>query len=139
MSSSAAERGLVLVDTSAWIGFFATRGYEEIKTCLAALLDQDRVATAGPIALELLQGCRSLEERVELKRKLQAVHWLTTEDRHWYQAGEQAFVLRRAGLTVSAIDALIATLAESYGCALLQRDRDFEQIARHTSLRLMNV
>lgn len=139
MSPSAAERGLVLVDTSAWVGFFAKRGYEEIKACLAVLLDQDRVATAGPIALELLQGCRSLEERAQLAQKLRALHWLAAEDRHWYQAGEQAFVLRRAGLTVSAIDALIATLAESYGCALLQRDRDFEQIARHTSLRLVNV
>lgn len=139
MSPSAAERGLVLVDTSAWIGFFAKKGYEEIKACLTALLDHDRVATAGPIALELLQGCRSPEERVELEQKLRALHWLVTEDRHWYQAGESAFALRRAGLTVSAIDALIATLAESYGCALLQRDRDFEQIARHTSLRLVNV
>ncbi len=137
MSPSAAERGLVLVDTSAWIGFFAKKGYEDIKTCLATLLDHDRVATAGPIALELLQGCRSLEERAKLEGKLRALHWLAAEDRHWYEAGEQAFVLRRAGLTVSAIDALIATLAQSYGCALLQHDRDFEQIARHTSLRLV--
>jgi predicted nucleic acid-binding protein len=129
----------VLVDTSAWIGFFAKKGYKEIKACLTALLDHDRVATAGPIALELLQGCRSQEERIELEQKLHALHWLATEDRHWYQAGERAFTLRRAGLTVSAIDALIATLAESYGCALLQRDRDFEQIARHTSLHLVTV
>jgi predicted nucleic acid-binding protein len=127
------------VDTSAWIGFFAKNGYEEIKRCLTSLLDHDRVATAGPIALELLQGCRSLEERAQLEQKLRALHWLATEDTHWYQAGETAFTLRRAGLTVSAIDALIAILAESHGCALLHRDHDFEQIARHTSLRLVNA
>lgn len=130
---------LILVDTSAWIAFFATSGYSEIKKFLRYLLDTDRVATGGPIALELLQGCRSLEERTELEEKLWSLNWLATEDHHWYLAGRTAFELRRLGITVSAIDALIATLAEAYGCSLLQLDRDFELIARHTGLRLARV
>ena len=135
----AARRDLVLVDTSAWIGFFAKSGHDAIKTRLMALLDHDQVATAGPIVLELLQGCRSLEERAQLEHMLEALHWLATEDRHWFEAGKQAFALRRAGITVSAIDALIATLADSYGCSLLQQDRDFEHISRHTRLRLVKI
>lgn len=135
--SSAAQGELVLVDTSAWIGFFARTGYSELKARLKKLLDDDRVATAGPIAMELLQGCRSTEERAQLERQVRALHWLSTEDRHWFIAGETAFELRREGVTVSAIDALIATLAETYHCALLHLDDDFEQIARHRHLKLV--
>jgi predicted nucleic acid-binding protein len=50
-----------------------------------------------------------------------------------------AFSLRRKGVTVSAIEILIATLADDYGCALLQRDSDFELIARNTDLHLVEV
>jgi len=137
--SPAAPAKLVLVDTSAWIGFFARTGYPDLKTRLKKLLDEDRVATAGPIVLELLQGCRSSEERTQLERHLRALHWLATEDRHWFLAGETAFALRRDGITVSAIDALIAVLTTVYDCALLHRDSDFDLIARHTPLHLLAV
>ncbi len=43
-----AQTDLVLVDTSAWIGFFARTSYHDIKRWLGELLDNDRVATAGP-------------------------------------------------------------------------------------------
>jgi len=125
----------VLVDTSAWISFFAKSGYPEIKELLKSLLDEDRVATAGPIVLEILQGCRSVKERQRMEELFRALHWLITEEHHWYQAGQTAFALRRQGITVSAVDALIATLAESHGCPLLHRDTDFKHIARHTGLR----
>jgi predicted nucleic acid-binding protein len=137
--SPAAQGDPILVDTSAWIGFFARTGYSELKTRLKKLLDDDRVATAGPIVLELLQGCRSKEERTQLDRRLRALHWLAIEDRLWFMAGETSFTLRREGITISAIDALIATLAETYDCALLHLDSDFDQIARHTRLRLVRV
>ena len=139
MSPQRLPNNPVLVDTSAWICFFAKSGYAGIKARLRELLDNDHVATAGPIALELLQGCRSSEERAALEEKLKSLHWLSTQDQHWYTAGRLAFALRRKGVTVSAIDVLIATLAEDYGCALLQRDSDFEVIARNTDLRLVEV
>jgi len=128
---------IVLVDTSAWISFFARTGYPAIKRALGALLQDDRVATAGPIALELIQGCRSAAERDRLERNLRTLHWLAVDDAHWYRAGALAFRLRRRGVTVSAIDSLIATLANSYGCSLLQQDGDFDHIARLGGLRLM--
>jgi predicted nucleic acid-binding protein len=139
VSPQRVQNNPVLVDTSAWICFFAKSGYAEIKARLRELLDNDQVATAGPIALELLQGCRSSEERALLEEKLKALHWLSTQDQHWYTAGGLAFALRCKGVTVSAIDVLIATLAEDYGCALLQRDSDFGLIAQNTDLRLVEV
>jgi len=130
---------VVLVDTSVWIDFFARSGHRSIKDTLVTLLDNDQAATAGPIVLEVLQGCRSASERGRLEQNLGALHWLPVEDRHWYLAGTMAFRLRRRGVTISALDALIATLAESSGCPLFQHDRDFVLIARHTELRLLTL
>lgn len=132
-------RGLknpVLIDTSAWIGFFAKTGYPQIKEQLKKLLDNNAVATAGPIVLELFQGCRSTKERRILQEQLEGIHWLVTEDQHWFQAGEMANDLRQKGITVSAIDALIATLAQAYQCQLMHLDQDYEHIAKHTTLSL---
>lgn len=137
--SPAAQRELVLVDTSAWIGFFARTGYQSLKASLNNLIEEDRVATVGPIILELLQGCRSAEERTQLERYLRALRWLSIEDQHWFEAGATAFTLRRTGVTVSSMDALIATLAQAYGCVLLHLDHDFELIASHTQLRLVKI
>ena len=136
--TAASPRDLVLVDTSAWIDFFSRRGSRTLKARLRRLLDDDNVATTGPVVLELLQGCRSEPEREQLERYFRALHWLPVEDRHWYSAGAMAFRLRRRGITVSAVDAVIATVADSHGCSLLQQDRDFEHIARYTGLRLVD-
>jgi predicted nucleic acid-binding protein len=129
--------GPVLVDSSAWICFFARRGYPEIKARLGSLLDDDRVAITGPIVLELLQGCRSEAERVKLEALFLGLHWLRVEDRHWHEAGKIAFGLRRLGLTIGTVDILIATIARDHGSPLLHRDSDFTQIAQHIELRIL--
>ena len=126
---------LVLVDTSAWICFFSRRGFEEIKRALSALLDEDRVATGGPILIELIQGTRTSEEKETVKNLFRGIHWLSVTDDHWHQAGEMAFDLRRTGVTSSAIDTLIATLAIGYDCTLLHKDSHFDLIARNSSLK----
>ena len=126
---------LVLVDTSAWICFFSRRGFEDIKKTLSTFLDEDRAATAGPILVELIQGTRTVEEKETIKRLFRGVHWLSVSDDHWHKAAELAFVLRRKGVTSSAIDTLIAILAIDYRCLLLHKDAHFELIARNASLK----
>lgn len=124
----------VLVDTSGWICFFARKGFPQIKQALVRLLDANRVAVTGPIFLELIQGCRNEKEKREMERCLQGLHWLAVEDRHWHQAADLAFSLRRKGVTVSAMDALIATIAVTYNCAVLHKDRDYDLITRSGEL-----
>ena len=128
-------RDLVLVDTSAWICFFSRRGFEDIKKALFALLDEDRTAIAGPILVELIQGTRTSEEKEMIKTLMRGIHWLSVSDDHWHKAAEMAFALRRKGITCSAIDTLIATLAIDYHCLLLHKDSHFGLIARNTSLK----
>jgi len=127
-------KDLVLIDTSGWICFFSLRGYEEMKKRISILLDEDRVAIAGPILIELIQGTRNEEEKEKVKGYVKGLHWLSVTDDHWHQSADFAFKLGRKGITSSAIDVLIATLAMDYQCSLLHKDSDFDQISRHASL-----
>jgi predicted nucleic acid-binding protein len=127
-------KDLVLIDTSGWICFFSRRGYEEMKKQISTLLDEDRVAIAGPILIELIQGARNEEEKEKVNGYVKGLHWLQVTDDHWHQSADFAFKLRRKGITSSAIDVLIATLAMDYQCSLLHKDSDFDQISRHSPL-----
>jgi predicted nucleic acid-binding protein len=127
-------KDLVLIDTSGWICFFSHRGYEEMKKRISALLEEDRVAIAGPILIELIQGTRNEEEKGKVEGYVKGLHWLPVTDEHWHQSANFAFKLRRKGITSSAIDVLIATLAMDYQCSLLHKDSDFDQISHHSSL-----
>ena len=127
-------RDFVLIDTSGWICFFSRRGYEEMKKVISNLLDEDRVAIAGPVLIELIQGAKNQGEKENIKHYVRGLLWLPVTDDQWHKSAELAFELRRKGITSSAIDTLIATLAIDYDCALLHRDSDFDQIARYSSL-----
>jgi predicted nucleic acid-binding protein len=115
--------------------FFPSRVWRSFKQTLSTLLDEDRAAIAGPILIELIQGTRTAEEKGTIKTVVRGIHWLTVSDDHWQKAAEMAFSLRRKGVTSSAIDTLIATLAIDYHCILLHQDSHFELIARNSSLK----
>ncbi len=130
---------LVLVDTSAWICFFARKGFIEMKEAVSALLDNNSVAIAGPIIVELIQGARTENEKEIIKSKIKGLYWLKITDEHWHKTAEFSFSLRRKGVTISAIDSLLSTIAIEYNCSILHKDSDFDIIAKHTALRLFNV
>ena len=130
--------GLVLVDTSAWICFFDRKGFTDLKETIATLLDEGRVAIAGPILVELLQGARTMGEKQTLERSSRGLQWLRIEDGHWQKAADLSFALRRKGITISAVEGLIAAVAISYHCRLLHQDSDFERIAGYSNLRLFH-
>ncbi len=132
-------QNLVLIDTSAWICFFARKGFIEIKDTISILLDNNRVAIAGPIMVELIQGARTDKEKDDIKSKTNGLHWLGITDEHWHKTADLSFNLRRKGVTVSAIDSLLSVVAISYNCKVLHKDSDFELIARHSSLKLFDL
>jgi len=127
-------KNLVLIDTSGWICFFASRGHEDMKKVISILLDEDRVAIGGPILVELVQGSRGVEEKQNINNYTKGIHWLRVTDEHWHQSAELIFQLRRKGVKSSIIDVLIAVLAMDCQCTLLHKDTDFDHIARNSSL-----
>ena len=128
----------VLIDTSGWICFYAREGFEEIKNAVVLLLDENRAAIAGPVLVELIQGARTEKEKEEIQDCAKGLHWLDVTDDHWHKAAELAFGLRRKGITTSAMDTIIATLAIEHNCLLLNRDVHFDMIAKHSYLRCYN-
>jgi predicted nucleic acid-binding protein len=55
---------------------------------------------------------------------------------HWIRAGELRLRCGERGLSVSTPDAHVSQCALDRDAVLLTRDKIFEQIARHTRLRL---
>jgi predicted nucleic acid-binding protein len=119
----------ILVDTSAWILSFKRTGDPRIKEFLRQSIIAGTVSTCSLIILELLQGCRTEEERDSLKIKLESLDALSFTVSTWEQAYELGFTLRRKGLTISTTDLIIAALASENKCLLLHHDQHFEKIA----------
>jgi hypothetical protein len=76
---------------------------------------------------------------VGLKKWIKGIRWLSVTDSIWNNAAEMAFALRRKGITMSAIDTLIAALAIEYDCCLLHRDSHFDLVARHCELKCYSL
>ena len=64
---------------------------------------------------------------------------MNIEERHWQQAADLSFRLRRKGITISAIDAIISVIAIDYSCELLHYDSDFNLISEHSKLKIVSI
>lgn len=115
----------VLVDTSAWVAYF--RGAEPVRSAVLALLAEGRALRCGPVELELRQGLR----RPEADRVLSLWLGLTplrVEEIDFASAGDLLRELRSRGVTVPAMDALIASLAVRREVPLLSLDQHFAAV-----------
>ena len=123
----------VLVDTSAWIVSFKRGGDQRLKEFLRQSIIAGLAVTTPIILLELLQGCRSTEERDALRIKLESLDLLSVDSSAWEQAYELGFLLRRKGLTIPTTDLIIAAMAIENKTILLHHDEHYEMIALHYS------
>ncbi len=119
---------MILVDTSAWIGFFRNRG--PVAAVVDHALEDDAVALCGPILTELRRGFKSPAERGKTIPLLLACHQLPQPSGLWNEAGDLGFVLARKGVTAKSLDLLIATYALANGVPILTLDENFRPIAR---------
>ena len=119
---------MILVDTSAWIASFKKAGNHDLKEFIRQAIVSGHAVTSPIIILELLQGCRSVEERDSLRIKLESLDILPMTPVVWEQAYELGFSLRRKGLTIPTVDLIIAALAIENNTFLLHPDEHFEMI-----------
>lgn len=130
---------MVLVDTSVWIDFFRAFSSKE-KQKLVDLIGQDEdIVISGIILQEILQGIRSDLEYHRLKKYFGDLTYLTLEEPFIFESAAQIYRnCRKKGKTVrKPIDCLIAAIAIYYHIPLLQKDADFEQIAKCNPLILL--
>lgn len=122
----------VVVDTSAWIDFFAGRPADSLERAL-----REAVVTVPPLVVaELLSGTLRARDRSALENLLRETPVHGTPFEHWARVGRLRGELRAKGLSVSTPDAHVAQCAIDLDALLLTRDHIFTRIARMTPLRL---
>jgi len=124
---------MILVDTSVWI--------ELLNGRLGSRVSQEELlnfATCGPVVQEVLQGLRQDPASEAFRDALLALPILSDPlpSAAFLSAAEIYRLGTAKGYTIrSSTNCLIAAIAIDNGVSVWHRDRDFESIARFTSLR----
>lgn len=117
---------LVLIDTSAWIDYLRA-GEGPLADILETLLEEDRAALCGVAVTEVRQGLLSHEEEGVLAL-FETLPYLDSDRADYERAGELLAKLRRQGVTIPAMDGVIAALCQRHRLPLLENDRHFAHI-----------
>lgn len=130
--------GPVLVDTSVWIDFFAPRPGAAGAELRRMIASAEPVVLTGIIVTEILQG---LVRDVAVIEKFLAPWDLVepTGFETYVKAAELYRQARSHALTLTTVDALIATLAIENRAQLFTLDKDFDRLARWAPLELYVV
>ena len=126
---------MLLVDTSVWVEAFRKAG----RSRLEAAFELDEAVTCLPVVQEVLQGFA--DERAFRIAREAMLALPIVESPLSVGLVEEAVALyrsaRRVGLTVrSGVDCLIAACALRHGLTVLHHDRDFDGLARVSSLNV---
>lgn len=138
-SQSSEPLAVIIVDSSVWIDHFNSVGSSEAGL-LTELIEADAVVGIVDLCLtEVLQGFRR-DRDVELVAtsllSFQIVRLGELDDH--FRAAELYRTARRNGRTVrSTIDCLIASVCIREDAALLHRDRDFDDLASCSDLKVV--
>lgn len=124
---------MILVDTSVWIELLNGRLGSKISE-----RELVNFATCGPIVQEVLQGLRSTPASDAFRDAFLALPVLSDPlPASSFLSASEIYRLGRAkGYTIrSSADCLIAAIAIENEATVWHKDRDYEVIARYTSLR----
>ena len=129
---------MILVDTSAWIEFLRNTG-STVCDQVEELLTHE-VAICDAVRMEVLSGARDEFHLLSLQRLLARATVLPTRATDYDDAAALYRRCRRQGETVrKLIDCLIASTAIRARASILHNDADFDTLARHTELQVLQV
>jgi hypothetical protein len=119
-----------LVDTSVWVHALRAGGDAGIRARLRPLILGGQAAVTEWILLELLTGLRKSESQASLLQWFEPVRRLgfPAVGSSWEPAWANAARLRKRGISVTAADCLIATVAIESKVSLVHCDADFEKM-----------
>ena len=104
-------------------------GDPAVRDRVVAALANGRACWCPPVQLELWNGARGQQERKVLRHFADALPELATDEGVWMEAYDLARRARARGVTVPAVDVLIAACARYHGAALETADSDFGLLA----------
>ncbi|MBM4397043.1 MAG: PIN domain nuclease [Deltaproteobacteria bacterium] len=131
---------MIIVDSSVWISYFNCAPTPQARH-LWRLFDLERepVVVLPIIVFESLSGFRDDRSFLRGRDALLDVPVLDTDATTHAEAAALYRSLRKRGVTVrSPVDCLIAQACIDAGARLLTEDRDFDAIAAHSALRLVD-
>lgn len=119
---------MIVVDTSVWVATFRS-AESPLAPVLRRLLDDDEVALAVPVRIELLSGA-SAADRPRLRRALSALPVVYPTDATWVLIDDWIERAGRSGQRFGFGDLLIAALASELGALVWSLDEDFARMGR---------
>jgi len=127
----------IIVDSSVWIDFY-NGVFNQPVEILKNIMLTDVIVIPPIIVQEILQGIREKKLLIIVEDAILGFQFL---DFDMYQAAFEAAALYRTlrskGVTVrSSNDCLIAWLCISNNFPIHHNDKDFDNIAKHTSLKI---
>ena len=133
---------MVLVDTSIW-SLALRRRPDVLDSEQRALLEEWRhlvrrgsAVLIGPIRQEVLSGIRSEAQFESIREALGSFGYLEIVALDYDEAARLFNTCRSNGITATAIDLLICTVARRYDVPIFTTDPDFDHLAPHAALRL---
>jgi len=126
---------VIVVDTSVWI---AAPRQPTLARVLQELMDEDLVALALPVRLELWNGI-SRQQRKRHAAAFSALPQLVPTEDTWQPLTGWIARAHDAGETFTLTDLLIASLAADIGGLVWSLDKDFERMERLEFVQLYQL
>lgn len=115
---------MTVIDTSAWIEFFRSKGNPAVKAHVRDLIATRQAAYTCPVAFELLAGARKSELK-DLHTGLDLANRISLLPEDWDTAGTLASAMNAKGLRIPPSDVLIAVAATRATLPVLTTDAHF--------------
>ena len=130
-----------VVDSSVWIDFFNKKTSPEIEQLISIYptsIAEGRIVILPVIVQEVLQGIQDNRLYNLVKESLFGFKQIDYDNfRLAVEASDLFRYLRKKGVTIrKANDCLIASICIENNFQLLHNDKDFNNIAKHTSLKI---
>ncbi len=127
---------MLLVDTTVWIDFFASRPRPHVKLLEDSLRRDEDICTCGVILTEVLQGIRNDREYGKTKNYFNSLLFLQMTLKTFIASADIYRRLRQKGITIrKPVDCMIAAVAIENEVPLLHSDKDFDPIEKHCGLK----
>ena len=131
---------MVIIDTSAWIEYFKNGRHTVVKK-VDYCLERHLVGIGDLIYCETMQGIKSPGERIKISNLLLSLPRFNTVG---FEIAEKAAynyrMLRSKGITIrKTIDVIIGTFCAENKLQLVHYDKDFDRMASHIGLDILDL
>jgi len=128
---------VALIDSSAWIEYLRGTASAVHRRLVELITVGAPIAFTQPVVMELLIRARGVAEEIRLRRLVGAYDLIAFDaDVDFEKAASISRRCRARGITVPALDCMIASVALRHDAVVLASDLDFARIASVFPLRL---